>query len=142
MKNGDVVFFQSAKTEPTRKAANISFKGHAFGILLGHVPPFAKAPPAEHMLRLMGTIGFISFDDVGEFFGNEIGADAVKKFEDKYYGKVVDPNAPELPLEPAKSDADGMEPGLVPPAQFKALVGLNGQPITSGDSNEDRPASV
>lgn len=130
MKNGDVVFFQAAKTEPTRKAATISFKGHAFGVLLGHVPPFAKAPPAEHMLRLMGTVGFISFDDVGAFFGDEIGAQAVTKFEEKYYGKaVVDPATevqPELPLYG--------ETGL---------VGLNGQPIATGDqNNEDRPASL
>lgn len=130
MKNGDVVFFQAAKTEPTRKAATIAFKGHAFGVLLGHVPPFAKAPPAEHMLRLMGSIGFISFDDVGEFFGDETGALAVTKFEEKYYGKAA--ASPEAELQPE-----------LPLYGETGLVGTNGQPISTGDQkNEDRPASL
>lgn len=131
MKNGDVVFFKRAKPQSRGKAQEVHFKGHAFGVLLGHVPPFQKDPPPEHLLRLMGTIGFLSFDDVGEFFGPEIGADAVKKFEDKYYGKVVeDPNAPkqeELPLNPD--------------APATGLVGLDGAPLQSepaqpeGDAN-------
>lgn len=102
MKNGDVVFFKRAKASSARKTPEVQFQGHGFAVLLGHVPPFQKDPPPEHLLRLLGTIGFMSFDDVGEFFGPEIGAEAVKKFEDKYYGKPLDPNAPkqeELPLE-------------------------------------------
>jgi hypothetical protein len=61
MKNGDVVFFKVAKKGSHRKAQSVEFKGHGFGVLLGHVPPFQKDPPPEHLIRLMGTIGFPNF---------------------------------------------------------------------------------
>lgn len=99
MKIGEVVFFQVAKTSSARKAPAVKFQGHGFGVLLGYVPPFQKDPPPEMLLRIMGNIGFLSFDDVGEFLGAEAGTEVVKKFEDKYYGKVVDPTTQaELPL--------------------------------------------
>lgn len=113
MKNGDVVFFKRAKEGSARKAPEVQFKGYGFGVMLGHVPPFAKDPPPEHLLRLMGTVGFVSFDDVGEMLGPESGHQLIKKFEDKYYGKVVpesDPNQAELPLDaadPGPEDASG-----------------------------------
>lgn len=113
MQNGDVVFFTEAKSSSARKALKVKFKGHAFGVLLGHVPPFQKDPPAEHLLRLMGQIGFVSFDDVGELLGNEEGAKLVALFEDKYYGKIAEGQA-ELPLD----------------AEPSKLVDISGAPIT------------
>lgn len=110
MQNGDVVFFTEAKDSSARKALKVRFKGHAFGVLLGHVPPFQKDPPAEHLLRLMGQIGFVSFDDVGELLGNEEGAKLVKLYEDKYYGKAAEETKQEeLPLDPPSKlvDASG-----------------------------------
>lgn len=89
MKNGDVVFFKKAKKDSRRKTGEVQFKGHGFGILLGHVPPFAKDPPPNELFKMIGSVGFLTFDDVGEFFGNEVGAECVKKFEDKYYGKLL-----------------------------------------------------
>lgn len=84
-KNGDFVFFKKARRSSNPRQPEGAFKGHGFGILLGHVPPFAPDPPGEHLLRLMGSVGFLSFDDVGEFFGREMGVECVKKFEEKYY---------------------------------------------------------
>lgn len=104
MKPGDAVFFEIAKPSSSRKAPKIKFQGHGFGILLGHVPPFQKDPPPEHLLRLMGTIGFMSFDDVANFLGDEMAAKCVKAFEDKYYGKI----------EPASVEKL-VEQGVLPP---------------------------
>ncbi len=109
MKNGDIVFFKVAKPASHRMAPLTQFKGHGFGILLGHVPPFQKDPPIEYVFRQLGVHGFLTFDDVGEFLGVEAAAECVRKFEDKYYGKAVaDTNQAELPLEPSKLvDAGG-----------------------------------
>jgi hypothetical protein len=115
MKNGDVVFFKEAREGSGRKARTMKFKGHAFGVLLGHVPPFAKDPPPEHLLRLMGTIGFVSFDDVAAFLGDENAQKCVTMFEDKYYGKAAQDAAPEVAPEEA--------------AQPSGLLGADGQPM-------------
>lgn len=109
VKLGSVIFFRKGKMSTKKSAREFQFQGHAFGVLLGHVPPFQKEPPQEHMFRLMGTIGFLTFDDVAEFCGDEMGAKAIKKFEEKYYGQFtvaegkVDENGnvvPALPDDP------------------------------------------
>lgn len=137
MKPGDIVFFTEAKPSSARKSPKIGFKGHAFGIMLGHVPPFQKDPPLSHILRLMGTHGFVSFDDVGELLGSEQGALMVTKFEDKYYGKEVDPNQPALPLpDPEAKDAqDDPEPE----PETGRILGLNGKPIHTTVSPDHPP---
>lgn len=89
MKHGQVVFFKAAKMSTGRTAPEIGFKGYAFGILLGVVPPFQKDPPMAHILRALGGVGFLSFDDVGELLGPEQGALLVKKYEEKYYGQQL-----------------------------------------------------
>lgn len=63
---------------------------------------------------MMGTVGFVSFDDIGEFFGTEIGAECVKKFEDKYWkaeqAAVKEPEViPNQPLEPLSEEIIGDE---------------------------------
>lgn len=104
-KPGDIVFFKRGKKNSQRKTPEVQFNGHAFGIMLGHVPPFQKDPPQAHVLRLMATVGFISFDDVGIFLGPEALVDCVKKFELKYYGQQipVQPNTENLEKLPLKS---------------------------------------
>lgn len=124
MKNGDVVYFKEAKEDLARKGKRVQFRGHAFGVLLGHVGPFQKAPPPEHLLRLMGQIGFISFDDIGLFLGDELAEKVVKSFEDRYYGK-------EAQIEAAKSlpeDSDTTEESTLP-EPTKLLVDLSGAPL-------------
>jgi hypothetical protein len=120
MKNGDVVFFKNAKSGSARNAPEVQFKGMGFGVLLGHVPPFQKDPPPDQLLGMMGQIGFLSFDDVGEFLGNESGAACVAKFEDKYYGKKIEQKEGEEPIQP--------ELPLQPPTP-SPIVGMDGAPL-------------
>lgn len=149
MKNGDVVFFKKAKRGSGRKMPEVQFKGYGFGVMLGHVPPFAKDPPPEHLLRLMGTIGFISFDDLAEILGDEAAQKAVLAFEDKYYGKKIplcECGKNDVTHELPKLDDTGKcvkcqnvriqlpaveETPLIVPPQSSKLVGVDGKPILS-----------
>lgn len=132
MTNGDIVFFKKAKASPHRKAPEVMFKGQGFGLLLGHCPPFAQTPPKEFVIKLIGSIGYLSFDDVVEFFGPEIGAECVKKFEAKYCApELAGPAQEELPLDQA---APGLETEEAPEPAPSGLVGLNGKPLHSDSS--------
>jgi hypothetical protein len=121
-KPGDTVFFKKAQTKSRKNSEGCEFKGMGFGIFLGHVPPFQKDPPIEHLMRIMGTAGFLTFDDVAEFLGNEQGSECVKKFEDKYYGKTVD-----VKIEPAEDKQIPIPPELIPPTP--QLIGMDGKPL-------------
>ena len=101
--NGDVVFFKKAKKATKRNAMEVTFKGHAFGVMLGHVPPFAKDPTPDQLLRQMGAIGFMTFDDVAEFLGDDAGAKCVKMYEDKYYGKEAQEAADQIAAPPPET---------------------------------------
>lgn len=130
---GDVVFFKIVKKSSRHnKFKEIAFKGHGFGVLLGIVPPFAQDPPESHLMRLMGAAGYLSFDDVADFFGNEIGAQAVTKFEDKYYGKVVEP---EVGVDPGVPGADKTSRLLIP-SQNRPIVDTRGVPVSSGKEDD------
>lgn len=96
-KPGDVFFTKRAKRSSKKDGKSLITQGHFFGVMLGQVPAFAKDPPPEHLVRLMGTIGYITFDDVAEFLGDEFGQKCVDMFTDKYYGK-------EIPSEEVKAD--------------------------------------
>lgn len=98
LKPGDVVFFKRAKRKSDRKEKEIAFQGHGFGVLLGYLPPFQKDPDPAMLIRLMGSIGFMSFDDVANFLGDEFGAKCVKMFEEKYYGIPDVPPAEPSPI--------------------------------------------
>lgn len=86
---GDVVFFKRARGGLSARDRFAEFQGHGFGILLGHVPSDAPVPPLLLVLRQMGSFGFISFDDVIQLMGKEIGDQLALKFAEKYYGKEV-----------------------------------------------------
>lgn len=126
MKNGDVVFFKKAKDSANRKAPEIMFKGHAFGVLLGHVPPFAKNPPASYVIAQLGSIGYISFDDIGEFLGEDVVKQLALKFEEKYTPKPAEQPQQELPLDGDPAAAESSEPEVLRPS---GLVGINGKPL-------------
>ncbi len=87
---GDFVFFKKAKRSSHRRSMEFRFEGHGMGIYIGEVPLFASDPPATEIFKLLGTVGLLTFDDIGEFLGPEMAADCVKKFEDKYWGKKAD----------------------------------------------------
>lgn len=88
LKNGDCVFFQEFQTGAHRKSTRIKVKNLAFGVLLGAIPPFGKDPSPAQLYRCMGEIGYLSFDDVAEFLGAELGQKCVEAFEKKYYTPV------------------------------------------------------
>lgn len=97
---GDVMFFKTAKKESRRNAKEMKFKGHGFGVFLGHVPPFMPDPDPAQLIRMMGQIGFLTFDDVATFLGDEMAAKCVKMYEDKYYGQEAQDAATEVPTSP------------------------------------------
>lgn len=98
-KLGDIVFFKTAKRGTKRSIPEGKFNGHGFGVLLGFVPPFAKDPLQSQVRPMMGNVGYITFDDVAEFFGDEIGKQCVEKFLEKYAPK---PDPAAHPPEPPK----------------------------------------
>jgi hypothetical protein len=122
MKSGEIVYFKTAKRDSKRKTPLAQFKGLGFGVFLGHLPPFAKEPQVDHLHRMMGAIGFLRFDDVAEFLGDEFGETCVKKFEDKYYGKEIPAPAP-VEEPPAILDPTGQ------PATG-GLVDVSGAPLS------------
>jgi hypothetical protein len=103
LKSGDIVYFKTCTREPKRKAPVLTFKGAwGFGVLLGFLQPFAPPPTEKQLMPLMGNMGFLSFDDVEEFLGEEQAKLCIKKYEDKYYPKIVQPPPkPTLILPPA-----------------------------------------
>ena len=105
-----------------RKTGDWVFKGaHGFGILLGTVPMFGKEPSPVDLLKLMGTVGFLSFDNVAEFLGDEQAEICVKKFEDKFYGKVVETKPGDVLPDPENKEE--------PIIETHKLVGADGLPL-------------
>lgn len=126
---GDLIFFKKAKKETHRRAAEGAFKGHGFGVMLGHVPPFGKDPEPFMCVRLMGSIGYVSFDDIGEFLGNEIGAKVLAMFEAKYY-------AAEKALEAAAEEPSKLI--LPPEKETPKIINIKGEPFeVVSESNKD-----
>lgn len=86
-KKGDVVFFKQAKSDPKDNGYVMFQKGYGMALLLGHLPPFVPAPEPKALFQIMGTMGFLCFDDVIEICGVEAGQELINRFEEKYWGK-------------------------------------------------------
>lgn len=86
---GDIVFFRKAKKSGKVKTPEATFKGHGFGIFLGHAPLFAPDPPAFLILRMLGQVGFVSFDDVKTMLGEDQLEILSQKYKTKYWGEEV-----------------------------------------------------
>lgn len=103
IKNGDCVFFKDIRTSSRSKQSQAArFKHFGWGVLLGAIPPFGRDPNIGDVIRALGSIGYVSFDDVGEFLGDEIGAELVKKFEEKYYVQPTNETPPIEESEPSR----------------------------------------
>lgn len=98
IKPGDVVFFKSVTRECKKTSTPVAFKGGTgFGVILGIVPPFGRPPTEAHLMMLMGSAGFVSFDDVVKFLGEDLGKKCIADFEEKYYPKKdIEPEAKEI----------------------------------------------
>ncbi len=124
-KPGDLAYFKKAKKSSHIKQGEVAFKGLGFGVMLGILPPFGKEPTPQMCMKLMGTIGFVSFDDIAEFLGNESGEKCVKLFEDKYYGKVIEiPAASETPN--AITSSHDLSEDI---ASVRRIIDTNGNPL-------------
>lgn len=113
MKSGNIVYFKKAKLSPFFSTQAHDFPGFGFGLLLGTVPENVGVPPALLVYRLLGSIGYIKFDDLEEFLGRQVVEDVVKKFETKY-SELSLAKQPELPVQPNPSPL---------------LVGADGKPL-------------
>lgn len=143
--SGDVVYFKKAKRFTKRGAPEATFKGHGFGVFLGHLPPLKKDVLAIDLMKLMGSIGFLTFDDVGEFLGEEVAADVIKKFEDKYFGRAITAQELDEKMAAIKKERQTEQATalVVPPPEQKLhipaplqLVDTKGDPVDSEDRDE------
>lgn len=87
-KSGDVLYFKRGKRQPLPNGPQIEFNGHACGIFLCEIPPFRRPPILLDFLRILGTVGYIRFEDLKEFYGEEFLQELSKKFVEKYYPKI------------------------------------------------------
>jgi hypothetical protein len=110
---GDVVYFKSCAREHGRRAKYIAFKGGTgFAVMLGIVPVNGSPPIEANLMMLMGSAGYMAFDDVANFLGDELGKKCVKMFEEKYYPKApVD--AITKKIVEAKEGMNGTEPSKI-----------------------------
>ncbi len=90
LKPGDAIYFKRCKESARSTAGEIQFKGHGIGVLLGYLPPAARDLTPAMLMRLMGQLGYMTFDDIAEFLTPADAETCVKKYEDKYYGKEVE----------------------------------------------------
>lgn len=130
LRTGDCVFFSEVKTSTHRKAQAVRFKGFGFGLLLGIVPPFGKDPGPVDFFRLMGQAGYLSFDDVGEFLGPEVGVEILKQFEKKYY-------SPPPPVETLSDEGVAEVLDGVNQPKHIDLIDSHGNPLKQEMRNDD-----
>ncbi len=83
---GDCVFFRDCRDSMSENPLRVRAKGLFFGILLGILPPLQKPPPAEYLVRAMGDLGYITFDDLAEFLGEANTAAIMERWKEKYVG--------------------------------------------------------
>lgn len=143
---GDVVYFKTAKKSSARKSPIGTFEGHGFGVFLGHVANFQKDPTVDLVSRIMGASGYLSFDDIIEFLGQEKSVEVIRQFEDKYYGKVIRQfedkyhygKMTETPVSTSEvtpeNSKEVYESNLLAVPKPPQLIGLDGKPIGSGNA--------
>jgi hypothetical protein len=85
LKIDQIVYFRQAKGSTIPGSPLVKFPGFAFGVLMGMVPymgPDIQDP--NDLFRLLGGVGLVKFEDVGEFLGPELMASVIQKFREKY----------------------------------------------------------
>ena len=85
-KVGNFFFFKKARRSLEISAEDENFSGHGVGLFLGENPPgFKGGVNMKSFIQVMGSLGFISFDDITEFLGKDKTDELFKRFEGKYY---------------------------------------------------------
>jgi hypothetical protein len=125
---GDFLYFREAQTGIRKESKRVKFAGHAFGMWVGVVPHFHKEPKDLDIFSMMGSLGWLTFDDVGEFLGPEAGNKVVEMYVKKYSA----PPPPTIESERAAgaiADAalvKAAELAEVPPSQ---ILDAHGKPL-------------
>lgn len=126
LKPGGVVFFNVCKKSTKPNSTPMVLKGHGFGVFLGIVPQFGVEPTREMMDPLLAGVGWISFEHVAEFLGEEQFKILETKFREKY-------GLEEMTEEEAAAEPKPEVPLLtLPPEKPTGLVALDGAPLTKG----------
>lgn len=110
--NGDIVYFKKFQ-QSLRGSMPVNFSGMGVGLMLGHVPENGKDLTAGAAFRILGTCGFMKFDDVAEFLGEEQAKVCLEKFTDKYYGTKTATAPVDLEAVSAKADELSGRPKLI-----------------------------
>lgn len=93
-KPGDIIYVDQFKNAP-RDPLSVKFtKGRGMALLLGQHHDHVPVPTPHHLFMMMGKLGFLTFDDMIEFVGEEMAKQVVEKFEAKYYGPTIENGTP------------------------------------------------
>ncbi len=84
---GDLVFVKKVKTGPSKDAVEVALKGHAMCLLVGHINPGAAPPTKNQIEQLLGSIGLVGLDDIGEFLGKDQLDKFIQAHQEKYHTK-------------------------------------------------------
>jgi len=95
LKAGDIIFFKKGKFS-TKSKVEMTFPGYAFSVYIGHVPQFGKDPTQRDLAVGLGAIGYLRFDDVAEFLGDEMAAKCIEMFEAKCLQSALPPTESSL----------------------------------------------
>lgn len=101
---GEVIYIKRAQKH-IRGATEYTFHGYGVALLIGQTLPMPNAQEMteNHLFRVLGTCGLLTFDDVATFLGEEHAATCIKKFEEKYYPKDEEKPTPKIEApEPSK----------------------------------------
>lgn len=90
---GALVYIERCKRRPYRNEPQIQFKNGSLGfaMLLGHMQPGMEQPSPEHLMCMLGKLGFVSWDVIIEALGKELADKALKVWSDKYVPKATVP---------------------------------------------------
>lgn len=131
-KVGAVVYFKQAKPTSRPKSKVIQFQGHGIGVFLGEVPKELPDPPREYINQAMGACGYIRFDDVMAFLGQDKMLECVEKFKQKYHPKVKPENFAPLVLPPEDGERK-------PKIRCNRETGHWGQPVCDCGAIQTHP---
>lgn len=95
---GDLVYIKAAQRGLLGGARPHIFQDYGVALLIGQTD---KEISPVQMFRVLGACGLITFDDVGEFLGEELAKKCIEAFENKYYGKVLEKLKEEMTKEGA-----------------------------------------
>ncbi len=105
MEAGMIVYAKKLKNKPTRKANELTYKGHAVCLMLGNVRENMAGPSQDQAHQLLGAIGLVSLDLIEE----TLGKDAQQKIVDAHVAKF-NKDVKAVPREPQQTETPEATP--------------------------------